>query len=87
MNKQEPAGVGTTVSPNGPPEEQAAGRGRALQRWAVALPARPVINWAAGFGVMLLALRPLWTIPIQADDFLTLFDIYANGDGDILGSS
>lgn len=68
-------------------ERPTSRRSRALQRQVVTLPTRAVSQWAAAFAVMLLALRPLWTIPIQADDFLTLFDIYANGDDDILGRS
>lgn len=35
-------------------------------------------HWVVAAGVMVLALRPLWTIPLQGDDFLAV--LYINGD-------
>lgn len=59
-------------------------RARAPRRFGV-WPA--LVHWLSALGIMLLALRPLWTIPLQADDFLQLFIIHYDADLTVMESS
>lgn len=81
------ADLGASSSPIGPAPEPPPFDTRRTRRATLLALRRPSFppgalvitsQWAAAVGIMILALRPIWSIPLQADDFLALF--YINGD-------